>query len=273
MAKRKSMQTAAAEPTIVLNAPPRWLVLTYEPVSLFSLRSTYSMSKGGKTLLLPTPYAVKMALIDAVFRYASLDAAKRMFDSVKGRRVHFQPPSECVVQNTFVKIRQEERGADAGQYVPTIAYRELVFFAGSLEIAMDASGWTDEERAAVIEAAMHVNYFGKRGSFFQFTGSSVLDDLPAGYSIANGSPVGSMPIGLYGVTQYLDDFGPDLCTDKDGFERISTYHDKDIKHGKHRVLVSTLVPYHRVEATRSFTRYTSRIEQSGPIAPVRGGEG
>lgn len=261
MAKRQSAKTVAETTDVVPEAPPRWLVLTYEPVSLFSLRSTYSMSKGGKSLLLPTPYAVKMALIDAVFRYASLDVAKAMFDRIKGRRIRFQPPSECVVQNTFVKIRQEERGADSGQYVPTIAYRELVFFAGTLGIAMEASSWSDEELASVIEAAMHVNYFGKRGSFFQFTGSTVIGELPAGYSIADGQPAATMAIGLYGVTQYLDDFGPDLCKDKDGFERISTYHDKDTKHGKHRVLVSTLVPYQRVEATRSFTRYISRLTE------------
>jgi hypothetical protein len=261
MAKRQSAK-AVANTATVSEAPPRWLVLTYEPVSLFSLRSTYSMSKGGKTLLLPTPYSVKMALIDAVFRFASLDVAKAMFDRIKARRIRFQPPSECVVQNTFVKIRQEERGADSGQYVSTIAYRELVFFAGTLGIAMEATNWTEEELATVIEAAMHVNYFGKRGSFFQFTGSTLLDELPAGYSIADGQLTGMMPLGLYGVTQYLDDFGPDLCKDKDGFERISTYHDKDIKQGKHRVLVSTLVPYRRVEATRSFTRYTSQRADS-----------
>lgn len=265
MAKQK--RAKADSPSAAANdAPPRWLVLTYEPVSLFSLRSTYSMSKGGKTLLLPTPYAVKMALIDAVFRYASLDAAKAMFDRIKGKRVRFQPPSECVVQNTFVKIRQEERGADSGQYVPTIAYRELVFFAGTLQISVEATGWPDAELAAVVEAAMHVNYFGKRGSFFQFITSEIVNELPSGYSIADGDQTGTMAMGAYCVTQYLDDFGPDLCKDKDGFERISTFHDKDIKHGKHRVLVSTLVPYRRVEATRSFTRYVSKLP-SGDAQP------
>jgi len=260
MAKRKSAKDSVAIADVP-DAPLRWLVLTYAPVSLFSLRSTYSMSKGGKTLLVPTPYSVKMALIDAVFRYAPVDqaeiAACTMFDRLKANRIRFHPPNECVVQNTFVKIRQEERGGDAGQYVPTIAYRELVFFSGQLSIAIGVRSYAEEEVAAIVEAAMHINYFGKRGSFFQFIASEVLDELPEGYSISQDDLSPTMTIGLYGVTQYLDDFGPELCKAKDGFERISTFHGGKIEHGKHRVLVSTLLPYHRVEATRSFTRYST----------------
>lgn len=259
MAKKKP--SIPVEPQAELPpANPCWLVFTYEPVSLFSLRSTYSMSKGGKTLLLPTPYAVKMAFIDACFRRANATTgdrpAREMFNRIKDRRIRFRPPSECVVQNTFMKIRQNERDGAAGHYVPTIAYREFVFFAGSLEIGIDATGWSSEELTSVTDAAAHVNYFGKRGSFFQFMDSQTVDELPAMYSISDGDNVGSFAPGGYGVTQYLDDFGPELLSAKDGFERISTYHNKDIKIGKHRVLVSTLVPYQRVEATRSFTYYS-----------------
>lgn len=255
-----SVAARSAEPVV-----PRWWVVRYAPVSLFSLRSTFSTSKGGKTLLLPTPYAAKMALIDAVFRLSPPEnagaAARAMFDRVKDRRIRFRPPAECVVQNTFVKIRQEERGASSGQYVPTIAYRELVFFAGTLELAIDAAGWSDADDEALADAAAHVNYFGKRGSFFQFMGMDVLGELPAGYTLAHGDDVSAIPLG-YGITQYLDDFGPDLCKAKDGFERISTFHDGSITVGKHRVLTSTLVPYQRVEATRSYTRYKYGLQES-----------
>jgi len=265
MGKKKSV-SAVEIPHETNPAAPLWLVLVYEPVSLFSLRSTYSMSKGGKTLLLPTPYAVKMAMIDACFRSATPamgdGAARVMFDRVKDRRVRFRPPSDCVVQNTFVKIRQDERDGEAGHYVPTIAYREMVFFAGQLEIAIEAHGWTSDEIVSVASAAAHVNYFGKRGSFFQFVDSQTMGELPPLYSISNGDNVASLTQGGFGVTQYLDDFGPDLVSAKDGFERISTYHTKDIKIGKHRVLVSTLLPYQRVNASRSFTHYRRQTRET-----------
>lgn len=220
------------------------------------------MSKGGKTLLIPTPYSIKMAFIDSVFRSSSSAVAEQlartMFDRLKARRIRIRPPGECVVQNTFVKIRQEERGADAGQYVPTIAYRELVYQLGCLDIAVDARAWDEADVTAVSDAAIHVNYFGKRGSFFQFQNAVVSDELLDGFTLTVGDSPDSIPLDAYGVTQYLDDFGPDLCKAKDGFERISTFHSGKIEHGKHRVLESTLVPYHRVEATKSFTRYSTR---------------
>lgn len=258
MVKKKASKTKH-DKTDALPKPPLWLLLTYEPVSLFSLRSTYSMSKGGKTLLIPTPYAVKMALIDACFRMTDDrvgDApARGMFSQIKDRQCRFRPPAECVVQNTFVKIRQDERDGEAGHYVPTIAYREFVFFSGGLEIAIDATGWTTAEVQAVSHAAAHVNYFGKRGSFFQFIRSDVIEDLPPMFTFSPQDAVSAIPMGVYGVTQFLDDFGSDLCQAKDGFERISTYHDKGVTIGKHRILVSTLVPYIRKESSRSFTRY------------------
>jgi hypothetical protein len=266
MGKRRSSRAADPSPPAGQSFDSQWLLIRYLPVSLFSLRSTYSMSKGGKTLLLPTPYSIKMALIDATFRAATAAVgdrpAREMFDTIKSRRIRIRPPADCVVQNTFVKIRQEERGAASGQYVPTIAYRELVYFNGDLEIAIEAGGWSDDALSTVRNAAMHVNYFGKRGSFVQFVSADVVEVLPEGFSLPDGTVVSEMPINVYGVTQFLDDFGPELCKDKDGFERISTFHDKDIKLEKHRILVSTLIPYRRVEATRSFTRYTRRPVES-----------
>src|SRR5579875_4187322 len=71
-----------------------WLLVTYYPVSLFSLRTTYATSKGGKTLLVPTPYAVKMALLDACFRLfdASIAHSKALevFDLIKQKEIRFR---------------------------------------------------------------------------------------------------------------------------------------------------------------------------------------
>lgn len=245
-----------------------WLVLKYLPVSLFSLRSTMSTNKGGKALLVPTPYAVKMAVIDAAFRVAGSDRcdllAREVFERVKARSIRFRPPSECVVQNTFVKIRQEQRDAPAGSYVSTIAYREMVFFRGELEIAIDVQGLSEAEVGSIRTAGSHVNYFGKRGSFFQFVESAIMAAVPSGFSLTMNESLASMPIGVYGISQFLDDFGPELCNAKDGFERISTFHESTMTLNKHRVLTPTLLPYRMVEATRSFTRYI-RSETSPPL--------
>jgi len=96
-------------------SPGEWLIARYTPVTLFSLRSTYATSKGGKTLLVPTPYAVKMALIDSCFRAFPAEeaeaAARNIFDLVKAEPVRVKPPEECIVQNTFLRVLQPARDA------------------------------------------------------------------------------------------------------------------------------------------------------------------
>ena len=47
-----------------------WLIAEYQPVSLFSLKNSLATSSGGKSLLVPTPYAFKMALLDAACRFS-----------------------------------------------------------------------------------------------------------------------------------------------------------------------------------------------------------
>ena len=113
-------------------------------------------------------------------------------------------------------------------------------------------------------AVAHINYFGKRGSFFQFLGMEEWDALATGFMIGDGDNPAEIARDTYGVSQFLDDFGPDLVKAKDGFDRVSTYHAKPISMGKHRVLVQTLVPYREVQATRTFTRFVRRTSQTPP---------
>jgi len=245
-----------------------WLISRYDPVTLFSLRSTYATSKGGKTLLAPTPYSIKMALIDACFRAfpekEAEAAARRVFNAIKAQPVRVKPPQECVVQNTFLRVLQAARDAEEGEegsgpFTRTIAYREFVFFKGQMEIAVGI----DATSAADIELLFpHINYFGKRGSQWQFLESSKHQGvLPVGFSLVTDE-ITLYPlhiVGQYRVMEYLDDFGPKLCSAKDGFERISTYHSGDIKLGVHRILQSTLLPYERKAAGRHFAHYRRAV--------------
>jgi len=40
-----------------------WVIATYQSTSLFSLKPATATASGGRTLLVPTPYAIKMALL------------------------------------------------------------------------------------------------------------------------------------------------------------------------------------------------------------------
>ena len=54
-----------------------WHIATYEPVSLISLKLATATSTGGKSVLLPTPYAFKMALLNVTFRMQGWTLARR----------------------------------------------------------------------------------------------------------------------------------------------------------------------------------------------------
>lgn len=45
-----------------------WVSAEYEATALFTLKPALATSSGGKTLLVPTPYSIKMALLDVACR-------------------------------------------------------------------------------------------------------------------------------------------------------------------------------------------------------------
>jgi hypothetical protein len=51
-----------------------WLIARYQPTSLFSLKHGDATSTGGKSLLVPTPFAIRMALLDAAIRTEGIAA-------------------------------------------------------------------------------------------------------------------------------------------------------------------------------------------------------
>ena len=88
--------------------PGRWLVFTYLPTAVFSLKISMATSSVGKTLVVPTPYAVKMAFVDAAFRLGWTDTDCGMLvQSLVGVAFRVAPPCSAIITHTFVKVRQE----------------------------------------------------------------------------------------------------------------------------------------------------------------------
>lgn len=251
MAKQSIEPDLSATPTN--QSIEQWLLIRYLPTTLFSLRMTHATSKGGKTLLVPTPYAVKLAFIDASFRIGDPDLAESVLAWLKDRKVRFRPPEHCVVLNTFIKIKQEKRGAPKGIYESTIAYREFCYYRGELTIAISVGGLEAKQIEMLKKVAAHINYLGKRGSFMQFIGTEDVDILPEGFTHPLHDPM--LRPGLYAKSSFLDDFGKDAFADKKLFDRISTYGKGTVSLGKHRILVPTLLPYRLVRSSRGFSHY------------------
>ena len=86
-----------------------WVTADYEAATLFSLKYSTATSSGGKTLLVPTPFAIKMALLDSACRTAGVAQAQAWWEMIRDLRVAVRPPEHVVVSNIFQKILRPRR--------------------------------------------------------------------------------------------------------------------------------------------------------------------
>ena len=90
-----------------------WIMARYLPVAPFSLKPVNATSSGGKTLLAPTPYAIKMALLDVALRTLGVAEGERLFPFLRDLAVAIDLPRDLVVMKGFSKIRRPVESKDA----------------------------------------------------------------------------------------------------------------------------------------------------------------
>ncbi len=229
-----------------------WLIAKYQPTALFSLKPAWATSSGGKSLLVPTPYAVKMALLDASFRTAGVAIAKEAWPWLRDLTVALRPPERVVVTNLFTRILKPRRTParpgtqHAGPLGKTICFREYVYFDGPLGIALDGEVGN---RSRLEDWLLQVNYLGKRGGFVQLLGPPTLaETLPSGFIVVDSDP--TRPFFADGIIQQLDDCDVSLT-----FEKADIYSGKRINLGKERVLHHIVLPYRLVCSSKGFSHY------------------
>lgn len=229
-----------------------WLMAEYEASALFTLKPATATASGGKTLLVPTPFAIKMALLDAACRLEGRAIAEKAWQWLGGLTVALRPAPAVVVNNTFTKVLKPRRGEarpgskHAGYFQQTINYREYAHLAGTFAIALQLTDDADPDRLARWLA--QVNYLGKRGSFIQLQGvPEIVDELPEGFIVID-KQLPSFDLGA--VLTQLDDVGEGLS-----FERANIYSGKSIKLGEHRVLRHVALPYRLVASSRGYSHY------------------
>jgi hypothetical protein len=226
-----------------------WLVFDYEPTSLFSLK--ISSATVGKSHLVPTPYTLKMAFVDAAFCTGRCAIVKDLVLALAKCEVRIGVPAYAAVTHTIVKIRQEPHDKKAIEpYIDAIAYREFVHFGGRLRWAFETARMTEAIVELLTVLAPCIHYIGKRGSFVQFQDMSRLSELGPEFTepLAAGRAYESIRPGHMAV---LDDFGSEANIDA-----LNSYTKTPIKRDKHRRFVHTLVPLALVNEGPGFTEYS-----------------
>ena len=231
-----------------------WLIARYQPVGLFSLKHGEATSTGGKSLFIPTPFAIRMALLDAALRTDGFDAGDEAFERIKSLRLALKPPAYLAVSGLFGKVLKPERDKDSERAMtPTIAFREFVHLWNELGLAF---GGESQMLKAVAPWLRHVTYFGKRGSFFQLLDKPAEADSeqpPADFVLLEGPDIrGGQEFSTFalGILQRLDDWGPEIT-----FQKANVYTGDPIKLNKDRIRFDVIFPYQLVRAGRGFTLY------------------
>lgn len=223
-----------------------WLKAIYEPTALFSLRPSWATSSGGKSLLLPSPYAIKMALLDVAITTSGLAAAENAWPWLRDLQIGIQLPDQLVVTNLFAKILKLRRNpapegsADAGPFQKTIGYREYVYFAGSLQLVFGVQKQYEEQLSNWL---LQITYFGKRGGFVQLQNQpQPVEDVDA-FTLLT-SEMTAFTVG--GLVQQLDD-----CGAKMKFVEAHIYDSKRPKRETRHIVL----PYRLKRSSRSYSLY------------------
>ncbi len=234
-----------------------WNVAEFQSTSLFSLRPANATTSGGKTLVSPTPYAIKMALLDVAARVYGKRSAESWFPVIRDLRVSIRLPRHLMVINTFVKILRPHKDGPKdlagngllGVMGNTIAYREMVQYAESLFIALQPA-LVAKHSCPLPEMLAQISYLGKRGGFMQCVGVQQLEELSADYSLLTQD--GSEPFWLNGLMQLMDDCGPKMT-----FDQADVFSGKTVKVNSlsGRVLTPVVLPYRLARSSRSYSLY------------------
>ncbi|MBW4566395.1 MAG: hypothetical protein KME32_36170 [Mojavia pulchra JT2-VF2] len=198
--------------------------------------------------LVPTPYSIKMALLKVLLEsqggqhQSDLDQwIKSQFIWIRDLSIYIWPPEKLVVNRNGYKLRYYDQTADkADRSRSTLpmqdgfVFREWVYMQGHLQICCGPSG-----RLTQLEQLFSlINYFGKRGCFFQY--------LPEYKQQTLGPLFQPNPTTSFTV-QPMDDLG-----EKTTFNRINPYSTDKAQLDKDRVIKPGFLP---VQLTTSSAHY------------------
>lgn len=252
-----------------------WLIARYQPVGLFSLKHGEATSTGGKSLLIPTPFSIRMALLDAALRVDGRENAEDAFKHIQSVQIAIAPPRYAAVSGLFGKIlkpphsgkkdkekddledveQNNDTASNKKAMTPTIAFREYVHLWDELRLAF---GGEQNDLQAIARWLPHITYLGKRGGFVQLLAQPTQqampnDELPANFILLRGFNFredSSLQAFSLGLLQRVDEWGASLT-----FEKANVFDEAKISVGKDRLRMDVILPYRMEKSGRGFTLY------------------
>ena len=240
-----------SEPAGLAETENQWLTVSYQPVSLFSLKRSDATSMAARSNLVPTPYAVKMALLKVLLESQGISHPndfhawiKNQFTWIRDLQIYILPPERLVVNRNGYKLRYYDQTADkADKSRPTVpmqdgfVFREWVYLEGNLQICCGASN----RLAELGQLFAQINYFGKRGCFFQYLPEETEQTLTPKFQF---SPTQSFTV------QPMDDSGR-----KTTFNKINPFSTEKAQLDLDRVIQPGFLPLELIASSARYDLY------------------
>ncbi|MBE9186300.1 hypothetical protein IQ270_16790 [Microcoleus sp. LEGE 07076] len=226
----------------------QWLSVSYQPVSLFSLKRSDATSMAARSNLVPTPYAIKMALLKVLLESEGALHSSDFDEWIEGEfawirdlQIWVRPPERLVVNRNGYKLRYYDQTADKADKTRLtlpmqggFVFREWIYLEGNLEIHCAAN----DRSPALTQLFAQINYFGKRGCFFQY--------LPDRTQIT-AEPLYQPNLSLSFTVGLMDDFGKNTT-----FDKINPFSTKKAALDKERTILTDFLP---LKLTATSARY------------------
>jgi hypothetical protein len=242
-----------------------WLAAVYHQLSMFSLKPSDATSTGGRSLLVPTPFSIKMALLDSALRLYGASSGNQYFELIRDLTIAISPPPQLIVNNCFMRIHkprrskgdQGEEGSGTendqggkGPFTHSVAFREYVQYNGPLGLAFEVDNVPAADALTLLLA--QITYLGKRGGLFQLDSPPMrLQQFPARQrylGLTRSKSSEDNVADTRGVLQVMDDCGPKLT-----FAKVNIYSSESP--GKDRIVYTVALPYQLKQSSRGFTLY------------------
>lgn len=207
----------------------------YQPTNLFSLKESNSTNSGAKSLLIPSPYSIKMALFNQAITIDGKEVFEekksKEFVSIKDAQITYHISGSFCINNCFVTIQSLRDGTYRGKP----SFREYIYLSNNIEIIFEVK---DDEAKQYLQKYLHrINYFGKRGCFFQFVGYQNNPNEPnvKEFDVSDFTP---------GILQEYDDISSNAqFKNVDNFDSSNAQRDKKI----------LVIPVQNLNSSKSYT--------------------
>lgn len=242
------------------NGEMSWLNVSYQPVSLFSLKRSDATSMAARSNLVPTPYAIKMALLKVLIESQGHahqgDFEKwieQKFTWIRDAEIYIAPPKRLVVNRNGYKLRYYDQTTDKADKTRNalpmqdgFVFREWVYLEGVLQICCGISNEKSQNLTELEQLFAQINYFGKRGCFFQYL-PHLTERTPEPKFAPNPE--------LGFTVQPMDDLG-----EKTTFAKINPYSNQKATLDKDRIIKPGFLPL-QLKATSGRYDLYNRIEE------------